>query len=212
MWHMSWLWPTTINRQTSNATYSSAILLIDTHSSRSQYVSMEADAAYQGCLPSCELHSRSIAVGRTDACDLEIAHVVIMQSRDSENAQRNLKIAQILRLHGTYIFCMSCNTVNECYCVLCTDIRNIFTLQATVDIMMHSTWVVKTAAYKRWLREVYCVKIASCVDKLRCIKVWLNDFTYCGQITEVYYESAETSNVRKQVSVSAIESIDLPAC
>ena len=26
---------------------------------------MEADAAYQGCLPSCELHSRSLAVGRT---------------------------------------------------------------------------------------------------------------------------------------------------
>ena len=69
---------------------------------------MEADAAYQGCLPSCELHSRSLDVGRTDACDLEIAYTCYViprlpaQSRDSENAQRNLEIAQILRLHGTY--------------------------------------------------------------------------------------------------------------
>ena len=90
---------------------------------------MEADAAYQGCLKSCELHSRSLAVGRTGACDLEIAHTCLTQSRDcahilrnleiahtcyaiprlpaqsrdSENAQRNLEIAQILRLRGTYI-------------------------------------------------------------------------------------------------------------
>ena len=28
---------------------------------------MEADAAYQGCLKSCELHSRSLAVGCTGA-------------------------------------------------------------------------------------------------------------------------------------------------
>ena len=89
---------------------------------------MEADAAYQGCLKSCELHSRSLAVRRTGACDLEIAHTCVTQSpdcayvlrnleiahtcyaisrlpaqsRDSENAQRNLEIAQILRLRGTY--------------------------------------------------------------------------------------------------------------
>ena len=79
---------------------------------------MEADAAYQGCLPSCELHSRSLAIGRTGACDLEIAlrglrnleiaHILCYaiprlpaQSRDSENAQHNLEIAQILRLRGT---------------------------------------------------------------------------------------------------------------
>ena len=87
---------------------------------------MEADAAYQRCLKSCELHSRSLAVGRTGACDLEIAHTCVTQSpdcayvlrnleivhtyyaisrlpaqsRDSENAQRNLEIAQILRLRG----------------------------------------------------------------------------------------------------------------
>ena len=65
---------------------------------------MEADAAYQGCLPSCELHSRSLDVGRTDACDLEIAYTCYVISRlpaqswDSENAQRK----QILRLHRTY--------------------------------------------------------------------------------------------------------------
>ena len=36
---------------------------------------MEADATYQGCLPFCELHSRSFAVGSTGAYDLEIAHM-----------------------------------------------------------------------------------------------------------------------------------------
>ena len=34
---------------------------------------MEADAAYQGCLPFCELQSRSLAVECTGTCDLEIA-------------------------------------------------------------------------------------------------------------------------------------------
>ena len=102
---------------------------------------MEADAAYQGCLKSCELHSRSLAIGRTGACDLEIAHTCYAisrlricvtqsrdcayvlrnleiahacyaiprlpaQSRDSENSQRNLEIAQILRLRGTYTYTM----------------------------------------------------------------------------------------------------------
>ena len=83
---------------------------------------MEVDATYHGCLPSCELHSRSLAVGRTGAhADLEIAHTcglrnleiahtcyaiprLPMQSRDSKNAQRNLEIAQIPRLRGTYIY------------------------------------------------------------------------------------------------------------
>ena len=66
---------------------------------------MEADAAYQGCLPSCELHSRSLTVGRTGTRDLEIAHTLcdrkIAHPQDSENAQHNLEIAQILRLRGT---------------------------------------------------------------------------------------------------------------
>ena len=63
---------------------------------------MEADAAYQGCLSSCELHSRLLAVGRAGASDLEIAHVLrnpeiactisgfrecAMQSRDYTNSQ-----------------------------------------------------------------------------------------------------------------------------
>ena len=105
---------------------------------------MEVDAAYQGCLPSCELHSRSLTVGRTGkVCrlrtrvtqspdcahilrNLQIAHMcyaisrlrtcvtqspdclrnleIRTQSRDSENAQRNLEIAQILRLRGTYTY------------------------------------------------------------------------------------------------------------
>ena len=66
---------------------------------------MDADAAYQGCLPSCELHSRSLAVGRTGTRDLDIAHMLrdlqIAYTQDSENAQHNLEIAQILRLQGT---------------------------------------------------------------------------------------------------------------
>ena len=48
---------------------------------------MEADAAYQGCLKSCELHSRSLAVGRTGACDLEIAHTCVTQSPDCAYSQ-----------------------------------------------------------------------------------------------------------------------------
>ena len=42
---------------------------------------MEADTAYQGCLTSFKLHSRALAVGRTGAYDLEIAHVVYAFSR-----------------------------------------------------------------------------------------------------------------------------------
>ena len=51
---------------------------------------MEADAAYQGCLPSCELHSRSLAVRRTCASDLEIVHMWFTQSWDCAHALRNL--------------------------------------------------------------------------------------------------------------------------
>ena len=47
---------------------------------------MEADAAYQGCLPSCKLHSRSLAVKHTAkfvdcTCDLETAHTCYAISR-----------------------------------------------------------------------------------------------------------------------------------
>ena len=104
------------DRQTSNVAYSSAVahqymtlLTFPDHN----MPPMEADTAYQGCLKSCNLHSRSLAVGHTGgpctgACNLEIVHTCYVtsrlpaQSQDSENAQRNLEIAQILRLHGTY--------------------------------------------------------------------------------------------------------------
>ena len=68
-------------------------LLIDTqHCLLFHIPLMEVDATYQGCLPSCELHSRSLSVGHTGTCDPEIAHVL-----------HNLEIAQIPRLHGTYM-------------------------------------------------------------------------------------------------------------
>ena len=88
---------------------------------------MEVDAAYQGCLPSCELHSRSLTVGRTGKVrrlrtrvtqSPDCAHVlrnleIRTQSRDSENAQRNLEIAQILRLRGTSILSSGKNLTSK---------------------------------------------------------------------------------------------------
>ena len=88
---------------------------------------MEAGTGYQGCLPSCKLqiHSRRSLSGglakwkfvdcACKICDLKIVHLcyaiskLAAQSQDSENAQRNLEIAQILRLHGTYacVVCMA---------------------------------------------------------------------------------------------------------
>ena len=63
---------------------------------------MEPDAAYQGCLLSCELQSRSLAVGLTGASDLEIAHT-FTQSQDCARVSHNLEIAHtcyaISRLH-----------------------------------------------------------------------------------------------------------------
>ena len=92
MWHISRLWPTTIDRQSSNTTYSSfvahqhmALLTLPDHSM--PRIAMEANAAYQGCRPSCELHSRSLTVRRTGTCDLKIAHTRFMQSRDCANCQ-----------------------------------------------------------------------------------------------------------------------------
>ena len=61
---------------------------------------MEVDAAYHGCLPSCELHS-SLAVACRAYSRMRILRLPA-QSQDSENAQRNLEIAQISRLRGTY--------------------------------------------------------------------------------------------------------------
>ena len=54
-------------------------------------------------------------------CNLQIAHMCYAisrlpaQSRDSESAQRNLEIAQILRLRGTYI----CRCFTLCVCEIC---------------------------------------------------------------------------------------------
>ena len=68
---------------------------------------MKPDATYQECLPSCELHSRSLAVGHTGASDLEIVHTCVtqspecaMQSRDCANSQiaRNIYTSKI-RIH-----------------------------------------------------------------------------------------------------------------
>ena len=62
---------------------------------------MEVDAAYQGCLPSCKLHSRSLAVRCTGACDLEIAHMRYAISRlrtcvtQSRDCLRNLGIPRM---------------------------------------------------------------------------------------------------------------------
>ena len=66
---------------------------------------IEADTAYQGRLPTCELHSRSSLSGVQVHAILRLrtCYVILrlpVQSWDSENAQRNLKIA---RLRRTYI-------------------------------------------------------------------------------------------------------------
>ena len=80
---------------------------------------MEEDTAYQGCIPSCELHSRSHSLSGLQAkfvdctCDLGIEHTCYAisrlpaQSRDSENVQRNLEFVQILRLRRTHT-CKCC--------------------------------------------------------------------------------------------------------
>ena len=58
-------------------------------------IAMEADAVHQGCLPFCELHSRSLAVGRTPI-QLQ-AHAILRttcaQSRDHAHVLRNREIA-----------------------------------------------------------------------------------------------------------------------
>ena len=87
---------------------------------------MEVDAAYHGCLPSCELHSTSLAVGRTVACgSWDCAHVLrnpeiacsvsgfqecATQSRDCTNSQiaRN-----IYTCAQCYTYCSICSPYYE---------------------------------------------------------------------------------------------------
>ena len=59
---------------------------------------------YQGGLASCELHihSRSLTVRRTGKVEIRRLCMQITQSRDCVRVLRYLKIAQILRLCGTY--------------------------------------------------------------------------------------------------------------
>ena len=94
------LWPTMIDRQTLNVTHSSAIAhrytVLLTLPDRKMPL-MEAGAAI----------SRLCTMLR----NFQIAHTCYaifrlpVQSWDSENVQRNLEIAQILRLSGTYMIC-----------------------------------------------------------------------------------------------------------
>ena len=49
-------------------------------------------------------HSQQTLTFRwTGKVEIRRLHMQITQSQDSENAQRNLEMAQILRLHGTYL-------------------------------------------------------------------------------------------------------------
>ena len=55
----------------------------------------------------CALYLRNLEIAQCSAQSRDCASIVRnleirTQSRDSENAQRNLEIAQILRLRGTY--------------------------------------------------------------------------------------------------------------
>ena len=125
------------DRQTSNATNSSSVahqhITLLTPSDRSM-PPMEADAAYQGCLASCE-HSLSGVQAHTilrlhawfthsrDCAhvlrNLKITHTCYAiprlpaHSRDSEYAQHNLEIAQIPRLRGTYMYLGICVCIHE---------------------------------------------------------------------------------------------------
>ena len=109
-----------------NATYSSSVAhqhtALLTLSDRSRPMPpMEADAAYQGCLSASYTVDHSLSSVQARVRSWDCAHVVYAisrlrtrvtyaiqrlpaQSRDSEDAQRNLKIAQIPRLRRTYIW------------------------------------------------------------------------------------------------------------
>ena len=79
---------------------------------------MEPDAAYQGCLLSCELHTVDHSLSGVQAQATLRLRTRVTQSRD---CLRNLEIAQIPRLRGTYIHvcvCVCvCVLVHECVCV-----------------------------------------------------------------------------------------------
>ena len=67
------------------------------------------------------------------ACNLEIAHTCYSisrlpaQSRDSENAQRHLKIVQMLRLRATYTYPYSlCHFANYVLCLLVVCIGGLW--------------------------------------------------------------------------------------
>ena len=109
-----------IDRQTSNVTYSSAIahqhtalLTLPDHN----MPPMEVDTTYQGCPTSCKLHSRSLTVRCTGACDLEIAHTCytvsrlhtrVTQSPDCTHMLHNLQIA-----HTCYTISRLCTRVMQ---------------------------------------------------------------------------------------------------
>ena len=79
----------TINRKTSTATYSSAVA--------HRYTALLTLPDRLSRM-SCILRATTVDHSCTGACHLEIVHVLC----NLENAQRNLEIAQILRLHGTH--------------------------------------------------------------------------------------------------------------
>ena len=83
---------------------------------------MEVDAAYHGCLPSCELHSTSLAVGRTVACgSWDCAHVLrnpeiacsVSGFQECATQSRDCTNFQIARNIYT---CAQCYT----YCSICS--------------------------------------------------------------------------------------------
>ena len=82
MWHISWVRSTTIDGQTSNATYSSAVA--------HRYTALLTSPDRLSRM-SCILWATTVDHSCTGACDLEIVHMLC-----------NLEIAQILRLHGTH--------------------------------------------------------------------------------------------------------------
>ena len=76
----------------------------------------------------CALYLRNLEIAQCSAQSRDYASIVRnleirTQSRDSENAQRNLEIAQILRLRGTYI-----SVFSQCFDPLLTVFGNILFL------------------------------------------------------------------------------------
>ena len=149
--YISWLWPTMINRQTSNATYSSAAYQY-TLPDRSM-PSKEADTAYQGCLPSCKLHSRpfwhcqayrqssNIVDCTSISHNLEIGHVLcnLQTACSISRFEHNLRIlrmiVQILKLSGTCIYA---------YCMPNIDCSLSFV------VSIHNTWGTKLYHARLW--------------------------------------------------------------